>query len=120
MLSGLSNFAEILKQAGQIKGQIKEIGQELGQLEVEGSAGGGMVSVRMNGKQEVLGCRIDPQVFADHDREFLEDLVAAAIRQALEKSRQAAAERYGKLGGGLNIPGLAEALGQLGGRNPSK
>lgn len=119
VLKGLSNFAEILKQAGRLKGELEQIAEELRRVEVEGSAGGGMVKVRMNGRQEVLGCCIDPQAFADRDREFLEDLVVAAMRQALEKSREVAAERFSKFGGGVNIPGLSEVLSQLGGSTGS-
>lgn len=114
MFKGLSGFADVLKQAGRMRGEVERIGEELKKLVVEGSAGGGMVKVRVNGKQELLECRIDPQVFADHDAELLEDLVVAATNQAMDKARSAAAEKFGQLTGGLQIPGLTDAIRQLG------
>ena len=76
-----------------------------------------MVKVRMTGKQELIDCTIEPQIFAEHDAELMADLVTAAVNQALQKSRAAAAERLSKAAGGLNIPGLPDALSQLTGGN---
>jgi len=115
VLKGIGNFAEMIKQAARMQSELKRISDELKGLIVEGSAAGGMVKVRVNGKQEVLDCKIDPQVFADHDAEFLEDLVVSAMNQALTKARESMSEQMSKAAGGLNIPGLTEALGSLGG-----
>ena len=117
MFKSLGDLAEIMKQVGRLRGEMERIGDELKQLVVEGSAGAGMVKVRMTGKQELIDCTIDPQIFAEHDAELLEDLVTAAVNQALQKSRAAAAEQLGKAAGGLNIPGLPDALGQIAGGN---
>ncbi len=76
-----------------------------------GSAGGGLVEVEVNGLSEVLNCRIDPSFDAAADREMLEDLVAAAVNQALEKAKQLHAEAIKSLAG--NMPGLEEAMGKL-------
>lgn len=113
-LGNLGNLASLMKQAGKIREEMQRINEELRTKSVEGTAGGGMVTVKVNGKQEVLGCRIEPQVFADGDRELLEDLVVSAANQALEKSRQLAAEEMSRAAGDLPIPGLTEALGELG------
>ncbi len=110
---------ELFKQLGRMRGEGERLAEELKKITVEGSAGGGMVTVRMNGKQELLDCKIDPQVFADRDAELLEDLVVAATNQATEKSRKAAAEKLGEALGGVNLPGLMEAIGGLGGGTPS-
>lgn len=110
---------DLFKQAGRLRSEGERLAEELKKVIVEGSAGGGMVTVRMNGKQELLDCKIDPQVFVDQDAELLEDLVVAATNQATEKSRKAAAEKMGEAFGGMNLPGLSEALGGLGGPAPS-
>ena len=117
MFKSLGELAEMLKQVGRLRGEIERIGDELKQLVVEGSSGGGMVKVRMTGKQELIDCKIDPQIFSEHDAELLEDLVTAAVNQALQKSRAAATEQLGKAAGGLNIPGLPDALSQFSGGN---
>jgi DNA-binding protein YbaB len=70
----------------------------------------------MNGRQEVLACRIDPQLYEQQDREMVEELTVAAVNQALEKARALNAEEMNKMLGGLQIPGLSEALQQF---NPS-
>jgi DNA-binding YbaB/EbfC family protein len=115
VFKGLPNLTDLMKQAGRIRGEMERLSEELKRVEVEGTAGGGMVKVRVNGKQEVLSCQIDRQVLDDQDCEFLEDLIVAAVNQSLDKSRETATERLGQLSGGLNIPGLAQALGQFGG-----
>ena len=115
MFKNLGSFADMLKFVGRMRGEMKRIDEELKQLVVEGSAGAGMVKVRMTGKQELLDCKIDPKLFADHDAELLEDLLVAAVNQAMEKSREAADDHRSKLTDGLNIPGLSDALSQLSG-----
>ena len=115
MFEGLGNFAEILKMISRARGEAARINEEMKKLVIEGSAGGGMVKVRVNGKQELLECKIDPQAFGDQDVELLEDLIVAATNQAMEKARAAFAEKLAQATGGMNIPGLSDALGQLGG-----
>lgn len=80
--------------------------EELGQLTVEGTAGGGAVVVTMTGAQEIRGVRIDPSAVDPAEVEMLQDLVQAAVADALRKSKEAAAARLGSITGGLGIPGL--------------
>jgi DNA-binding YbaB/EbfC family protein len=102
---------ELLKHAGKLRGQM----EELKNLVVEGSAGGGMVRVRFSGKFEVLDCKIEPHVFQENDAEMLEDLIVAATNQALKKLLQAWAEKTGLMPGGIGLPGLSEFFGSPGG-----
>lgn len=114
MFKGLGQFASLMKQAQQLQGRMKEMQEGLRRLKVEGSAGGGMVSIEVNGQQQVLSCRIDKSLFDTHDREMLEDLVVAAVNQALERVKQATADEMAKLTGGMDMPGLNDALADLG------
>ena len=104
-----ANLNEILKQAQKIQEKLTKAQQELENIEVEGSAGGGMVTVTANGKQEILKIKIDPEVVDPNDVEMLEDLVLAAVNQALEKAQQVASEQLGKVAGGI-LPNLPSGL----------
>jgi len=84
-------------------GRVKE---ELKQRVVEGSAGGGMVTVHVNGNVEVLAIKIKPEVIDPNEREMLEDLILAAVKQAVEKAQELGQAELGKLTGGLSLPGL--------------
>lgn len=103
MTKGLGN---ILKQAQQMHGRISQLQEEMAAKTVEASSGGGMVNIVMNGKQEVLSIRIDPEVVSREDVEMLQDLVAAAVNEAIRKSQAMMAEEMKKITGGLSIPGL--------------
>ena len=106
-MSWLGNFGQLAKMMGQLprlKEEAERMQQRLDQVVVEGDAGAGMVKVRMNGRMVVLGCTISPEALALNDREMLEDLVKAAINQAMEKSRQALSEETSKLMGGMGLP----------------
>jgi len=120
MLKGLGNLAGLMKQAQQIGGQIQGLNDELKTKKTVGSAGAGMVEIEMNGLLEVLRCRIDPKIVNVDDRELLEDLIAAATNQAVSKARELHAEALKSLTGGLELPGLQDALSKLtGGGNIS-
>jgi len=99
-------MGDILKQAQKMQEKMQEIQDGLADLQVEGSAGGGMVSVTANGKQQVVSIQIDPQVVDPEDIEMLEDLVVAAVNQALEKSQELASQEMNKVAGGMlgNLP----------------
>lgn len=99
-------MGDILKQAQKIQEKIQKVQDELGNLKAEGSAGGGMVTAVANGKQEILEIHIDKQVVDPEDIEMLEDLVVAAVNQALEKAQEMANREMGKAAGGLlgNLP----------------
>ena len=113
MFKGLSNLGSLIKQAQQIGGQMQNLSEELKDRRAEGTAGGGMVEIEVNGLLEVLRCRIDQQLVAQGDRELIEDLVAAAVNQAVAKGKQLHAEAVKQLTGGLNLPGVQEALAKL-------
>ena len=114
MFKGLGRIASLMKNAQEIQGRMKEMQENLRRLKLEGTAGGGMVTVEINGQQQVLSCRIEQSLFDAGDREMVEDLVVAAANQALEKIKQAAADEMGKLTGGLDMSGLNDTLSQLG------
>jgi hypothetical protein len=113
MFKGLANLGTLIKQAQQIGGQIQQLSEELKGRRAQGTAGGGMVEIEVNGLLEVLRCRIDQQLIAQGDRELIEDLVAAAVNQAVTKGKQLHAEAMKELTGGLNLPGVQEALAKL-------
>ena len=116
MFDGLKNLGAILKQAQQIGGQMGQITEEMRRLRVTGTAGGGMVEIEVNGLMEVLRCRIDPQLITQNDRELLEDLVVAAVNQAISKGKQMHADKVRDLTGGLPLPGaFHEALAKFSG-----
>lgn len=110
-MKGFGNFAQIMKeaqkQAQAMQKKMEEIQHELKERVVEGSAGGGMVTAQMNGRQELLSVKIDPEVVDPEDVEMLEDLVVAAVNQATKKSQELYEQEMAKLTGGLNIPGLS-------------
>jgi len=99
-------FGNILKQAQQIHAKISQLQEEMAARTVEVSSGGGMVSIVMNGKQEVLSIRIDPEVVNREDIDMLQDLIVAAVNEATRKSQEMMTEEMKKVTGGLSIPGL--------------
>ena len=96
----------MIQQAQKLQAQLIKAQEELKDLNIEGSSGGGAVTVTVNGQQEIQSVKISPDVVSQEDVELLEDLVLTAVSEALTKSREAAAEHLGGLTGGLNIPGL--------------
>jgi nucleoid-associated protein EbfC len=114
MFKGLANLGTLLKQAQQIGGQMGQLTEEMRKRRVTGTAGGGMVEVEVNGLMEVLRCRIDPQLLAQNDRELIEDLVVAAVNQAIAKGKQMHADSIRDLTTGLPLPGgFQEALAKF-------
>jgi len=102
----MANFGKMMKQAQQMQAKMAQLQEELAKTEFEVSSGGGMVTVRMNGQQEVLAVKIEDEVFSDGDKEMLEDLIVAAINEARQKAADMAKEQMSSLTGGMNIPGL--------------
>jgi DNA-binding YbaB/EbfC family protein len=99
-------FGNLLKQAQEMHTKIAELQEEMAGKTVEASSGGGMVSIVMNGKQEVLSIRIDPEVVNREEIDMLQDLIAAAMNEAIRKSHEMMTEEMKKITGGLSIPGL--------------
>ena len=114
MFKELGQFASLMKQAQGMQGKIAESKERLANLKCEGHAGGGMVSVTMAGTMKVVSCKVDPTLFQSGDKEMLEDLIVAATNQALEKLIEQQAQEMSSITGGLNLPGLSEALGSMG------
>ena len=102
----MKGFGNIMKEAQKLQAQMAAMQEEVGKREVEATAGGGMVTVKANGKQEILSITLDPEVINKDDAQMLEDLVLAAVNEALRKSRELVQQELGKLTGGLKIPGL--------------
>ena len=113
MFKGLTNLASLLKQAQQMGSQMQAINEQLKTKRALGSAGGGMVEVEVNGLGEVLRLSIDPSLVERGEREMIEDLVPAAMNQALAKSKQLHVEAMQSMTEGLNLPGLSEAISQI-------
>jgi nucleoid-associated protein EbfC len=102
-MKNLQQMQQVMKQVQQLQEQLQK---QLDELVVEAAAGGGMVVVKMTGQKHVASVRIDPEVFASKDHEMLQDLVLAAVNEAVRKVDEQLASRVGSLTGGLNIPGL--------------
>jgi nucleoid-associated protein EbfC len=103
----MTNFMKMVKQAQQVQAKMAKLDEELAKEEVEASSGGGAVTVRMNGKQELVKLSIRDDVFKDGDREMLEELVTAAVNEAHQKASDLAKDRVAAITGGMNIPGLS-------------
>jgi DNA-binding YbaB/EbfC family protein len=103
---GGGNMNNLMKQAQMLQKQMQDAQKEIEVAEFEASAGGGAVSVRVNGKKEVLGINIKPEVVDADDVEMLEDLVLSAVNEALRKADEESSSKMGKLTGGMNMPGL--------------
>lgn len=100
----MADFMKILQQAQEMQGRFQKIQEELQQLTVTGSAGGGMVVADVSGTGQVRKVKIDPSVVNPADVEMLEDLVTVAVADAQQKAQAAAQEQMGKLTGGLSLP----------------
>jgi len=102
----MKGMGNMMKQAQKLQRKMMKLQEELGERTVETSSGGGMVRVVANGKQQVVSIAIEKEVVDPDDVEMLEDLVLAAVNDALRKSQEMVSGEMGKLTGGLNIPGL--------------
>jgi nucleoid-associated protein EbfC len=108
----MADFLGMMKQAAQLQSKMQAMQDELGNVEVEGISGGGMVTVRMTAKMEVKAVKIDPSLLKPEDREIIEDLVVTALADARRKAEVAMQEKMQSLAGGLGLPpGLLGGLG---------
>lgn len=114
MLRGLGNVAKLMGSMGEIQSRMEAMKASLSELKVEGTAGGGMVTVVATGSHRVTRVTIEESLLVAGDREMIEELVTAATNQALEKAQQAAAEEMSKMAGDLEIPGIGDALARFG------
>jgi DNA-binding YbaB/EbfC family protein len=99
-------FGNLAKMAQQMQAEMARVQAELEAMTMDGSAGGGAVTARVTGKQELVSVTIDPSVVDPDDVEMLQDLVTAAVNDALRAAREEAERRLGAVTGGLRIPGL--------------
>jgi DNA-binding YbaB/EbfC family protein len=99
-------MGNLMKQAQQMQQKMMKLQEEIAQKTLDASVGGGMVTVTVNGKLEVLRIKIEPQVVDPNDVEMLEDLIVAGVNEAVRKAQEMMAEEMSKLTGGLKIPGL--------------
>ncbi len=100
------NMGDVLKQAQAMQEQLAKIQQAAAAKTVDGTAGGGMVTVTVSGAMQVVAVKVDPEVIKSGDTEMLQDLIVAAANDALRKAREMMTEEMKSLTGGLQIPGL--------------
>ena len=105
-MSKVPGIGDLFKQAQDLQERLQRVQAEAGERTVEASAGGGMVRATVNGRLEVLRLQIEPGALEGGDVEMLQDLVIAAVNQALRNAQQQMADEMSKLTGGLKIPGL--------------
>ncbi len=103
---GGGSMNKMIKQAKKVQEQIAKMQEDLKEREIEASAGGGVVSVIVNGKQELKSIKINPEAVDPEDVEMLEDLIVAAVNEGVRKSQDMVSTEMAKITGGLNIPGL--------------
>lgn len=102
----MKGMGNMLKQAQKLQSKMLKLQEELAEKTVETTAGGGMVKVVANGKQQLVSLQIEKEVVDPEDVEMLQDLILAAVNDALAKSQEMVSTEMGKLTGGMNIPGL--------------
>lgn len=105
-IGGLGNMAGLMKQAMEMKGKMEEIKAQMAEEVVEATAGGGMVTVEMNGRFELVSLKIEPEIINKDEAEMLETLVRAAVNEGVRKVQDRLKERMAELTGGMDIPGL--------------
>lgn len=97
---------KLMKQAQQMQAKMEKMQEEMEDKTVEATAGGGVVKVVVNGKQELVDLQIDPEAVDPEDPEMMEDLILAAVNEGMRKVKDMVNEEMGKLTGGMNIPGM--------------
>ena len=105
-MKGIPDIGNLMKKAQQLQEKMAKMQEELSEKTVEASAGGGMVTVVANGKQEIVSIKIDPEVVDSDDVEMLEDLVLASVNEALDQAKEMAGAEMNKITGGVKIPGM--------------
>lgn len=110
MFKDLANLGNLMRQAQQSLGRADEIKEKLKNQRVTATSGGGMVEVEMNGVGQMLRLTIEPELVEKNEREMLEDLIPAAVNDAIAKAKQLHVEEMKSLTDGINIPGLDSAI----------
>ena len=103
---GGNNMGNMMKKMQRLQKQMEETQQKIDATEIEASAGGGMVKVKMNGKHELLELVLDPEVVDPEDTDMLSDMIMVAVNDAIHQASALNESEMGRLTGGINIPGL--------------
>ncbi len=98
------NIGNMMKQAQMMQANLQRAQQEIANMQITGEAGGGMAKVTMTGKHQVLRVSLDPSLISGDDKEMLEDLIAAAVNDAVQKIERTSQEKMSSLMGGMNLP----------------
>ena len=101
---GMGNMGAMMKQAQKMQVELARAQEEIKDMTFEASAGGGMVTVKANGKKEILALTIQPEAVDPEDVEMLQDMVMAAVNEVLRQVEETSSQEMGKLTGGLNLP----------------
>ncbi|WP_022852602.1 YbaB/EbfC family nucleoid-associated protein [Thermodesulfatator atlanticus] len=102
----MQNMQSLMRQVQKMQKKIAELQEELAKKTVEASAGGGMVTAVVNGRQELVAIKIDPEVVNPEDIDMLQDLIVAAVNEGIRRSQEMVEQEMAKITGGLKIPGL--------------
>ncbi len=113
MFKNLTGLAQLMRNASSMGERVKEIRASLAEAVATGNAGGDLITVEVSGLGEVRQLRIAPELMAKNDVELLEELIPAALNEALTKVRQMHVEKMREATGGIDLPGLDEALANL-------
>lgn len=113
MFKQLSQLASLMQNLPKIRAEYDKLRERLSQIVAEGDAGGGMVKARVNGRYEVLRCEITDDALKLNDKEMLEDLIRAAINQAIDRSRQTVADETTKMASGFGLPAGIDIPGMM-------
>ena len=113
-LKNLANMASLMGQAGDIQQKVAAAKERISSIQIEGTAGGDAITIRMTGDFQVTGVSIHQWVIESKDCILLEGLIAEAMTQAIQKAKETAAKEMADIAGGMNIPGLQDALGKMG------
>lgn len=105
-MSNKKMLGDIMRQAQALQERMAKLQEEAAKKTIEASSGGGMVTVKVSGKQQLLSITLDPEIIKSGDIEMLQDLITAAVNEGLRKSQELMAEEMKGMTGGLNIPGL--------------
>ncbi|MGD9160945.1 MAG: YbaB/EbfC family nucleoid-associated protein [Desulfobacteraceae bacterium] len=105
-MKGIPNMGNLMKQAQQFQNKMAKLQEELEKKTIEATSGGGMVTVVVNGQQELISIKIDPEVVDPEDIDMLQDLVLAAVNDGMARAKKMVNDEMGKLTGGLNLPNI--------------
>jgi DNA-binding YbaB/EbfC family protein len=113
MLGKMFEIGSMVQQAREFGGRVQEMNEKLKELRIDGSAGGGLVTVSVSGLQELVACKIDPCLFQQGDAELLEELIITAVNSAIDEARTQQAETMRSLTGSMDMNGLTNMIEKL-------